>query len=215
MAPNLEPQNDINPADPAPIFRMRAEGDGLEMVTARWWFVPDTWHGTFKEFGKPKRSDGSRGYTTFNARSEGAAQSSTFRKAMGSQRCLVPADGWYEWTGEKYPKTKWLFEREDADWFCFAGLWSRFESSDQGPLETFTLLTMDSAEHLARYHDRRPIALPRSGWEAWLDEAVLDVMPAAEVKDAMNSRRSVRWRLAARSPSRIIWKSSTQKSGFP
>jgi putative SOS response-associated peptidase YedK len=84
--------------------------------------VADTWHGTFKEFGKPKRKDGIRGLTTFNARSEGAASSATFREAMGSQRCLVPADGWYEWTGEKYPKTKWLFEREDADWFCFAGL---------------------------------------------------------------------------------------------
>jgi putative SOS response-associated peptidase YedK len=99
----------------------------------------------------------------FSARSEGVPKSPTFRKAMGSQRCLVPADGWYEWTGDKYPKTKWLFERNDQDWLCFAGLWSRFESNDEGAIETFTLFTSNSSEHLAEYHDRRPIALTRDG----------------------------------------------------
>ena len=160
MAPNLEPKDDINPSDPAPIFRTRAEGDGLEMVTARWWFVPSTYKGPFKEYRKKQ--------TTFNARSETAATLRTFKEAYATRRCLIPADGWYEWTGEKYPKTKWLFERSDREWFCFAGLWSRFTDSADGPIETFTMLTQDSSEHLAEYHNRRPIALERAGCEDWI-----------------------------------------------
>jgi len=174
-APNLEPQADINPTDPAPIFRMTEKGDGMEMITARWWFVPETYSGTFKDF--PKK------LTTFNARSESAATSRTFKQAFQQRRCLIPADGWYEWTGDSYPKTKWRFSRKDGDWFCIAGLWSHFTASDIGPTDTFTMLTKDADGTLANYHNRRPIALARDGWERWmLDGDLGDVVSPQDIR---------------------------------
>jgi putative SOS response-associated peptidase YedK len=80
-----------------------------------------------------------------------------------------------------------LFERKDRNWFCFAGIWSMFVDTDEGPIDTFTMLTMDSAEHLAEYHDRRPIALPRDAWQGYLVGAEPAVMPASEIEVSYSS----------------------------
>lgn len=161
QAPNLQPQDDVNPTDPAPIFRMRAEGDGTEMITARWWFMPRQQKGSFKDFRKR--------YATFNARSDKVERSPFFRESFAQRRCLVPADGWYEWTGVKYPKTKWLFTPMDGNWMCFAGIWDHVETEDEGPIDTFTLITHAAGQSLQKYHDRAPVVMPKRDWSKWLD----------------------------------------------
>jgi putative SOS response-associated peptidase YedK len=86
--------------------RTRKKDGMLELAMANWWFVPASFQGTYAQF--------QRKLTTFNARNDSIAKSSTFRQAFGSRRCLVPASGWYEWTTppdwkKGHKKTKWVF----------------------------------------------------------------------------------------------------------
>ena len=156
-APNLEPQAEIRPTVSAPIFRRR--GGGVEMVTARWWLLP-FWHkGPLKAFK----------LATFNARAEDVAKKPAFCEAFKRRRCLVAADGWYEWTGPKGQKTKWLFTPQDDAPICFAGLWDRCETSDAGTVESFTIVTQPAGAPLNTYHDRAPVVLTQQHWQTWLD----------------------------------------------
>jgi putative SOS response-associated peptidase YedK len=77
-----------------------------------------------------------------------------------SGRCLIPADGFYEFTGPKAPKSKWLFTATDHDLFCIAGFVRD---------ERFTMLTMPPGPDIAPYHDRQIVILPRAQWGQWLD----------------------------------------------
>ena len=168
QAPNLEPQPDLRPTDPAPIFRRmpQGEGEGVEMIHARWWFVP-YWHrGNLKDFK----------LTTFNAKSETVATSRTFRDSFKQRRCLVPADGWYEWTGEKGAKVKWLFTPKGNAPVCFAGLWDRCKTTDAGEVKSFTIVTQPPNPELLAYHDRAPVVLHQRDWSTWLD-LTADVQP--------------------------------------
>jgi putative SOS response-associated peptidase YedK len=174
QARNLEPQEDINPTDTAPIFRLRAEGDGLEMVDSRWWFMPRTQHGSYKDFR--------RDYRTFNARSDKVASSPFFQESYRKRRCLIPADGWYEWTTPETAwkkKTKWVIEPRAGEWFCIAGIWDRAHASDEGEIETFTMITHAAGAFLQKWHDRAPVVLERKDWDRWLD-------PAAAVDDLVD-----------------------------
>lgn len=141
-APNLAPLDPVRPTDPAPVIRA-IEG-GTELAFLRWGFAP----------GRPKAGP------VINFRSEG--------RRFGSGRCLVPASAFYEFTGTKYPKTRWRFTLADADWFCFAGLW---RAPEAGVGESFTLLTTAPGADVAPYHDRQPVVLAPDAWAAWLDPA--------------------------------------------
>ncbi len=142
-APNLEPRDNIRPTDPAPVIKGRDDGEG-EFEELRWGFPPS----------KPKAGP------IINFRSDGR----TFSKG----RCLVPASCFYEFTGTKYPKTKWRFTVRGDDWFCMAGLWRRVETP-QGATEAFTILTCEPGPDVKPYHDRQVVVLPREQWGAWLD----------------------------------------------
>jgi len=156
-APNMQSQLEVRPTVLAPIFR--ASDDGVEMVNARWWLIP-WWHkGDLKQFK----------LATFNARSETVATSRTFRDAFKRQRCLVPAEGWYEWTGEKGKKTKWLFTPKGEPPICFAGVWDRCKTADAGEVESFTIVTQPASSALNAYHDRAPVVLAQKNWATWLD----------------------------------------------
>ncbi len=120
-----------------------ADGSG-EFDEMRWGFPPS----------KPKAGP------IINFRSEGR----TFTQG----RCLVPASYFYEFTGTKYPKTKWKFTVRGEDWFCMAGLWRKVELKD-GPGVAFTILTCDPGPDLKPFHDRQVVVLPRSRWAEWLN----------------------------------------------
>ena len=157
--PNLEPRDDIRPTNRAPVFRPVDPANpaaGVELAQMRWGLVPF--------FSK----EISRKFLCTNARSETVATTASYREPFRRRRCLVPADGYYEWTGEKGAKTKWLFTRTDGQWMAFPGLWDTWNSPD-GPLESFTMLTCAPGPDCANYHDRQPVVLEREHWATWLD----------------------------------------------
>lgn len=145
--PNIEARADIKITDTAPIVRFSAAGRGAgELVQRRW-----SWPGPT---GKP----------VYNFRSEG--------RAFTEGRCLILADGFYEFTTPQDPrkkrKDKWLFTKVDEPLFCIAGIWR------QGPggAEAFTMLTMEPGPDIAPYHDRQIVLLERRDWADWLDPGI-------------------------------------------
>ena len=161
-APNLQPRQDIRPTNTVPVFRpVDAAGPaaGVEWATMRWWLVPFFHKGKALKDWKPMCT---------NARAETVATTATFKGAFSRRRCLVPADGFYEWTGEKGAKEKWLFTRTDGQWFSFAGIWDRCETAE-GPIESLAILTTPPGPDAAPYHNRQPVILERDQWSRWLD----------------------------------------------
>ncbi|WP_137387947.1 SOS response-associated peptidase [Rhodoligotrophos defluvii] len=145
--PNVEPRDDIKITDVGPIVRevegQLGEGD---LVQRRW-----SWPGPG---GRP----------VYNFRSEG--------REFTSGRCLIIADGFYEFTTPADPKKKrkdkWLFTWRGETWFCIAGIWRA--TREVG--EAFTMLTMPPGPDIAPYHDRQIVILDRSAWADWLDPSV-------------------------------------------
>ncbi len=151
--PNLEPTDDIRPTDAAPVILR--EGEHTTLVRLKWGLLP----------GQPKRPP------VINMRSEG--------RRFETGRCLVPASSFFEFTGEKYPKTRWRFARADGDWFCFAGYQNGANVKD-GEDARFSLLTVDPGPDIAPTHDRQPVVLDRADWDRWLagEEGLLKPSPA-------------------------------------
>ena len=137
-APNLQPRDDIWPTDTAPVIR--AADDGPEFVQMPWGFPA----------ARPK------GPPVINMRGE--------NRRFSKGRCLVPVSWFYEFTGKKYPKTKWRFGKPDEDWFCIAGLWRPVNDG-----AAFTMLTVDPGPDVAPYHNRQVVVLERKDWASWLD----------------------------------------------
>jgi putative SOS response-associated peptidase YedK len=154
-APNLEPRDNIAPADTAPVLRP-IEG-GLELVQLRWGLIPPFHKKPIKEWK----------VLTTNARSETITTTATFKAAFKNRRCLIPLDQFYEWTGEKGKKTKWSFTRTDKEWFCFAGIWDRAKTAD-GTIESYALVTVPAGPDILKYHARQPVVLERSEYNGWL-----------------------------------------------
>ena len=161
--PNLEPLDSIRITDRNAIVRAAREPDAepgaAELVVRRW-----SWPGPT---GKP----------VYNFRSEGRE----FGNSASGGRCLIVADGFYEFTtpavepGALKPKRKdkWLFTKRDEDWFCIAGIWRT--SAEVG--EAFTMLTVEPGPDVAPYHNRQIVVLDRADWASWLDPRV----PAREL----------------------------------
>lgn len=158
--PNLEPRDDIRITDTAPIVRTIERGVA-ELVQRRW-----SWPGPT---GKP----------VYNFRADG--------REFGAGRCLIPVDGFYEFTTpgdpKKKRKDKWLFTKRDEPLFCVAGLWR----ADPAIGEAFTMLTMPPGPDVSPYHDRQIAVLDRADWIDWLDPSVparevLKILPAGSLE---------------------------------
>jgi putative SOS response-associated peptidase YedK len=132
------------------------------LVFLRWGLIP-SWAG-----------DPRIGNRLINARAETAAEKPSFRSAFRQRRCLVLADGFYEWQRLDGKKQPYYFRMRDSQPFAFAGLWER--SSAQGKaVETCTLLTTEANELLRTIHDRMPVILEPDTYDRWLDPAVQKV----------------------------------------
>lgn len=156
---NLEPMKQVRPTNQAVIIRP-IEG-GNELTRARWWLIPWFHKGTVKEWKA----------TTFNARAETVATSRAYRDSFKRRRCLVSATGWYEWTGKPGSKQMWMFTPRDDAPIYIAGIWDRCETTDQGLVESFTIVTQPAGAPLNGYHDRAPVVLFRDEWARWLDHS--------------------------------------------
>lgn len=159
------PRYNIAPTQRAATVRVAPAG-GREWADLRWGLVPF--------FSK----DASGGARLINARSETVAERPAFRDAFRRRRCLVPADGFYEWSApEDGRRRPFLIRRVDRRTFAFAGLWERWSPDGEEALETFTILTTSPNAVVGRLHDRMPVVLPRDAFGPWLDPDLRD--PAA------------------------------------
>ena len=116
--------------------------------------------------------DASGGAKLINARSETAAEKPSFKKSLAQRRCIVPADGWYEWRRDGKAKQPYYTTGPDDDSLAMAGLWTTWRDRadpDAKVLITFAVLTTAAVGPLAELHDRMPLLLPRDHWDGWLD----------------------------------------------
>jgi putative SOS response-associated peptidase YedK len=107
-----------------------------------------------------------------NARSDTAATKPTFRKSFRERRCLILADGFYEWKREGSRKQPYYIKLRDGEPFAFAGLWDRWHPPEGDPRETCTILTTSANDLVHQLHDRMPVILPRTAYSAWLDRTM-------------------------------------------
>jgi putative SOS response-associated peptidase YedK len=164
-APNWPLFESVRPTDAAPV--VRPSGEGVEVLQLRWGFLSE----------RPKAPP------VTNFRSEGRR----FANAEDRGRCLVPATAFYEFTGNRSPKTRWRFSEAGQPWFCLAGLWRRYGDS----AERFTLLTTEPGADMAPYHNRQVVVVPRAAWAGWLgggpEADILKAGPAGGLKVAQDS----------------------------
>ena len=154
----------IAPTQPVSVLRVSQAGSGRELAWLHWGFVP-SW-----------AKDASIGARMINARSETVASKPAFRHALRHTRCLIPADGFYEWRREteKGPKQPYYIHMEDDRPFAFAGLWTAWEGPDNSYLESCTILTTTPNETVHPLHDRMPVILPETAYADWLDPTRTD-----------------------------------------
>jgi len=126
---------------------------------------------------------GGRGSLLINARSETVAKKPAFRDAFVSKRCLIPADGFYEWLGGRGQRQPIYFSPADRRPMAFAGLWEWLADDPAGfdPAAVFTILTTSANELVARVHDRMPVILDRSSFSLWLNPET----PVAELAGSL------------------------------
>jgi putative SOS response-associated peptidase YedK len=160
-APDLRPRYNIAPTQPVAVVRA-AVGDGRELATLHWGLIP-SWS-----------KDAEIGARLINARAETIAEKPSFRSAFRSRRCLVLADGFYEWRRDGDRKQPFYVTMKDRRPFGFAGLWERWAPAGGEPLESCTIVTTTPNEVLAPIHDRMPVILPAPDHSTWLDPAVKD-----------------------------------------
>jgi len=113
--------------------------------------------------------DGKPSFSTINARAEGVRTAASYRDPFEKRRCLVPASGYFEWTGRKNDRQPHYLTRADGNPMALAGLWDRWRSADKSETkETFTIVTTASSSFAAQWHDRMPPILEPDTWDAWL-----------------------------------------------
>ena len=155
----LKARYNIAPSQDIPIIR-DAE-TGYELTMARWGLIP----GWSKE-SKTK-------YSTINARIESAAEKPAYRTPFKRRRCLIPADGFYEWKQVNGNKIPHHIRMRDGGVFAFAGLWDRWEGED-GSIESCTIIVMPSNEVMKPIHERMPAIIAPAHYDWWLDSRVTD-----------------------------------------
>lgn len=140
------------------ILAIRSTEAGRAATWLKWGLVP-SW-----------AKDASMGARLINARSETVAEKPAFREAFKRRRCIIPADGFYEWQRLGERKQPFFFHLNDDRPFGFAGLWEQWAGPVGKQLESCTILTTEANEVLRPVHDRMPVILPASDYELWLDE---------------------------------------------
>ncbi|MDD9990852.1 MAG: SOS response-associated peptidase [Rhodospirillales bacterium] len=181
---NLRPRFNVAPSQD--VAAVRAADGGRTLAMLRWGLIP-AW-----------ARDSAIGHRLINARSETAAQKPSFRAAYRQRRCLIPADGFYEWRREGKTRQPWLFGLLHGTPFAVAGLWERWtvpqaaaltgslaERAPGDAVETCTILTTAANETVAPVHGRMPVILPPDAYGPWLagDDVPLVPYPA----DAMTA----------------------------
>ena len=171
MLPALEARYNIAPSQMLDCVRTNPDSHEREYVPLKWGFVP-SW-----------AKDSRIGNSMINARTETVADKPSFRKAFRRQRCLVLADGFYEWKREAKTKQPYYIHLTDNRPFAFAGLWECWNKEGEQPLETCAMLTTGANALMESIHHRMPVILSPKDYDLWLDLGIQDpqvLLPALQ-----------------------------------
>ncbi len=160
--PNLSPRYNIAPSEAIATVRLPEAHAVRRLDRLRWGLVP------------PWAKEPGVGARMINARSETVATNPSFRSAFRRRRCLIPADGFYEWQQRERGKQPFYMRMQDGLPFAFAGLWEHWEGPQGARLETCTILTTEPSDLLRPVHNRMPVILDPGDWDLWLDPTVHD-----------------------------------------
>jgi len=164
------PRYNIAPTQQVLIVRKEHGEKVRQLTTMRWGLIP-SW-----------AKDASIGTRTLNARSETVTTTPAFRESIRRKRCLIPADGFYEWQKMGSVKQPYCFEVGEGDVFALAGLWDEWTSPDGEIIESCTILTTEPNTLVSDLHNRMPVIVPPEKYEVWLDPDVTDF---AEIRDIL------------------------------
>ncbi len=157
--PNFPPRYNIAPTQPVPVVRL--DEGRRQFILMRWGFIPG-WVKDPKDYP-----------LVINVRSESASEKPSFRAALTRRRCLMPADGFYEWhrlgEGRQQENRPYLFRRPDRGIFAFAALWETWHSQDGSEIDTVAIVTGPANGQMAAIHHRSPVVVPPEAFDAWLD----------------------------------------------
>jgi putative SOS response-associated peptidase YedK len=175
--PNLMPRYNIAPTQDAAVIRERREPKGERTLQLlRWGLIP-SW-----------AEDMKGGAKLINARAEGIRERPSFREAFRKRRCLVPADGFYEWRAEGKARQPYLVARRDRAPFAFAGIWERWwpktQPAEPAFIDSFAIVTTDANALLKPLHARMPVILAPEDYARWLDRDASEPDLAALLKPA-------------------------------
>ena len=172
VVPLLPFRYNIAPTQAVAAVRLAAEGGCRELILPSWGLIP-SW--------ADARAIGNR---LLNARADTVADKPAFRSAFRARRCLILADGFFEWQTHEGKKQPIYFRAIGGEPFAIAGLWERWTRGDE-PLESCVLITTEANDLVRPTHDRMPVILSRADYEAWLDPA----QPAARLQSLLRPYR--------------------------
>jgi len=174
--PDWSPRFNVAPTQPIPVLRQNPREPVRELSLVRWGLIP-SW-----------AKDASVAARMINARAETAAAKPAFRDALKSRRCLIPADGFYEWKKEGKAKQPFCFEVQEGELFAFAGLWDRWKDPSGKVVETCSILTTAPSAVTSAVHDRMPAILDPDGYDLWLDPGMQNVAAASDLVKPYGAR---------------------------
>ena len=167
--PEWEPRYNIAPTQPAAILRQHPQEPVRKLSMMRWGLIP-SW-----------AKDPSTAASMINARSETASTKPAFSDALKHRRCLIPADGFYEWKRLGASRQPFCFEVNGGELFAFAGLWDRWRDANGTWLKTFSILTTTPNAVTSAVHDRMPVILNAEDYDLWLDPGMKNVAEVSQL----------------------------------
>jgi len=155
---NVQARYNIAPTQDVPVVRHRSDTSDRDLAMLRWGLIP-SW-----------AKDMSIGAKMINARAETAHEKPSFRSAFRQRRCLIAADGFYEWQKHPQgPKQPYFITVANDRAFAFAGLWESWKAPDGSDVETCTIITTEANDLLRTIHGRMPVILTPEAFDPWLD----------------------------------------------
>ncbi|HZP62539.1 MAG TPA: SOS response-associated peptidase [Terriglobales bacterium] len=170
------PRFNLAPTQNVPVIRQHPKEPVRQIATMRWGLVPH-W-----------AKDASIAASTINAKSETAATRPAFRDPLKFRRCLIPADGFYDWSRKGKAKQPFCFEVNDGELFAFAGLWDGWRDASGQWIKTCSILTTTPNAVTSAVHDRMPVILDRESYDLWLDPGVTNVQVVSELLKPYDAR---------------------------